>query len=100
MVVKARLASLDETGAVVGRLSGLGTLGAIVGTFVTGFLLVEAFPTSAVVLAVGAVLVAAGVVLTVRVRGRRAVAAPLAGALPPRPAPAPPPARGRGRAAY
>src|SRR3954453_945746 len=78
MVVKARLATLDETGAVVGRLSGLGTLGAIVGTFVTGFVLVEAFPTSTVVLAVGAVLVAAGVVLTVRARGRRAVAQPLA----------------------
>jgi spermidine synthase len=78
MVVKARLASLDETGSVVGRLSGLGTLGAIVGTFVTGFVLVAAFPTSAVVLAVGAVLVAAGVVLTVRSRGPRDVATPLA----------------------
>jgi spermidine synthase len=66
MVVKARLGSLDQTGAVVGRLSGLGTLGAIVGTFVTGFVLVAAFPTSAVVLAVGSVLVAAGVVLTLR----------------------------------
>jgi spermidine synthase len=78
MVVKARLASLDETGAVVGRLSGLGTLGAIVGTFVTGFVLVAAFPTSTVVLAVGGVLVAAGAVLTVRGRGRRDVARPLA----------------------
>src|SRR4051812_43787972 len=78
MVVKARLATLEETGAVVGRLSGLGTLGAIVGTFVTGFVLVAAFPTSTVVLAVGAVLVAAGIVLTVRARGRRAVAGPLA----------------------
>jgi spermidine synthase len=78
MVVKARLASLDETGAVVGRLSGLGTLGAIVGTFVTGFVLVAAFPTSAVVLAVGGVLVAAGIVLSVRGRGRRDVARPLA----------------------
>src|SRR3954453_9566715 len=78
VVVKARLASLDETGAVVGRLSGLGTLGAIVGTFVTGFVLVAAFPTSSVVLAVGGVLVVAGVVLTARGRGRRDVARPLA----------------------
>jgi spermidine synthase len=78
MVVKARLASLEETGAVVGRLSGVGTLGAIVGTFVTGFVLVAAFPTSGIVLAVGGVLVVAGVVLTVRGRGRRAAAKPLA----------------------
>ncbi|HYJ76095.1 MAG TPA: fused MFS/spermidine synthase, partial [Kineosporiaceae bacterium] len=78
MVVKARLASLDETGSVVGRLSGLGTLGAIVGTFVTGFVLVSAFPTSTVVIAVGGVLVAAGAVLTVRGRGRRDVVRPLA----------------------
>ena len=68
MVVKARLGTLDETGAVVGRLSGLGTLGAIVGTFVTGFVLVAAFPTSGVVLVVGSLLVAAGIVLTVRAR--------------------------------
>lgn len=81
MVVKARLASLEETGAVVGRLSGLGTLGAIVGTFVTGFVLVAAFPTSAVVLAVGGALVVAGAVLTVRGRGRRALPGPLAVAL-------------------
>jgi spermidine synthase len=81
MVVKARLASLEETGAVVGRLSGLGTLGAIVGTFVTGFVLVAAFPTSAVVLAVGSALVVAGAVLTLRARGRRALGGPLALAL-------------------
>ena len=41
-------------------------------------MLVAAFPTSAVVLAVGAALVAAGVVLTARGRGRREVARPLA----------------------
>jgi spermidine synthase len=81
MVVKARLASLEETGAVVGRLSGLGTLGAIVGTFVTGFVLVAAFPTSAVVLAVGTVLVVAGAALVVRGRARRTPVALLSLAL-------------------
>ena len=35
MVVKLQLASLSETGAVVGRLSGIGTLGGIAATFVT-----------------------------------------------------------------
>ena len=32
MVTKLRLSTLDQTGRVVGRLSGIGTVGAIVGT--------------------------------------------------------------------
>jgi len=60
MVAKLRLASLDDTGAVVGGLSAAGTLGALAGTFITGFVLVSAFPTRATVLLLGAVLVLAG----------------------------------------
>ncbi|NQV07174.1 fused MFS/spermidine synthase [bacterium] len=63
MVVKLRLGSLDETGAVVGRLSALGTAGALFGTFATGFVLVAALPSSAVVWSVGGALIAAGAVL-------------------------------------
>ena len=62
-VVKLQLHDLDRTGSVVGRLSGIGTLGALVGTFVTGFVLVAAMPTRTVVYALGASLVALGVVL-------------------------------------
>ena len=82
-VVKLQLTNLDETGAVVGRLSALGTAGAIVGTFVTGFILVAAYPTRPVVLWVGAGLVAGGVFLTVRLRGAgpSSVAGPMALAL-------------------
>ena len=82
-VVKLQLTNLDETGAVVGRLSALGTAGAIVGTFVTGFILVAAYPTRPVVLWVGAALVVGGLVLTVRLRGGGAssVAGPMALAL-------------------
>ena len=82
-VVKLQLRDLDETGAVVGRLSALGTAGAIVGTFVTGFILVAAFPTRPVVLAVGGALVAGGLLLTLRLRGSgpSTVAGPLALAL-------------------
>ena len=82
-VVKLQLTDLDETGAVVGRLSALGTAGAIVGTFVTGFILVAAYPTRPVVLGVGAALVAGGLVMSVRLRGSGASAAagPLALAL-------------------
>jgi len=59
-VVKLRLRSLHQTGVVVGRLSALGTLGAIAGTFVTGFVLVSAAPVSTLITVLGIVLVAAG----------------------------------------
>ena len=63
LVVKVQLASLDETGRIVGRLSALGTAGSLVGVFTTGFVLVAEFPTTPVVLAIGGVLVAIGVAL-------------------------------------
>ena len=62
-VVKLQLCDLEHTGIVVGRLSGIGTLGALVGTFVTGFVLVAAVPTRTVVYALGAALVVLGTVL-------------------------------------
>jgi hypothetical protein len=68
-VVKLQLADLRETGSVVGRLSAVATAGAILGTLVTGFLLVAALPVSRIVLGVGIALVAVGVVLSVRFRG-------------------------------
>ena len=62
MVAKLRLGSLDDTGAVVGGLSAAGTLGALAGTFITGFILVSALPTRLTVMALGAVLVIAGAI--------------------------------------
>ncbi len=62
-VVKLRLRTLAETGETVGRLSALGTLGALAGTFVTGFVLLAAFPTSTLLLLTGGALVAAGLVV-------------------------------------
>src|SRR5690606_2799260 len=58
VVVKLQLADLDHTGHVVGRLSALGTAGGIIGTFVTGFVLVAAWPTRPIVFVVGGVLLA------------------------------------------
>ena len=66
LVVKLRLASLEQTGEVVGSLSAVGTAGALVGTFVTGFVLLATLPTRPVVLAVGVALVVIGVWLTLR----------------------------------
>ncbi|HEY2960422.1 MAG TPA: fused MFS/spermidine synthase [Actinomycetota bacterium] len=68
-VVKLQLADLGETGRVVGRLSAVASAGAILGTLVTGFLLLAALPVSRIVLGVGIVLVVTGVVLSVRLRG-------------------------------
>lgn len=59
MVTKLRLDHLDRTGTVVGQLSGVGTLGAITGTVLTGFVLISRMPVSAILLGLGALLVAA-----------------------------------------
>lgn len=64
-VAKLQLQDLAKTGGVFGRLSGIGTLGALVGTFVTGFLLVARVPTSGVIFGLGATLVVTGVGLWV-----------------------------------
>ena len=64
LVTKLRLQHLDETGTVVGSLSAWGTAGALFGVFVTGFVLVAAWPTKPIVLTVGALLVVAGAGLT------------------------------------
>jgi len=64
-VVKLRLRTLEETGVTVGRLSALGTLGALAGTFLTGFVLLSALPTSRVLLGTGLLLVVVGLALAV-----------------------------------
>ena len=61
LVVKIQLGALDHTGRVVGQLSALATAGSLVGVFATGFVLVAEFATTPVVIAVGSLLVAAGV---------------------------------------
>jgi SAM-dependent methyltransferase len=64
MMVKLELHDLDNTGGIVGRLSGISTVGALVGTFVTGFVLVATTPTRTIINVIGAVLVVLGVALT------------------------------------
>lgn len=70
-LVKLQLSDLHETGSIVGRLSALATAGAIVGTFITGFLLVATISTSKILAALGAVLVVSGVVIHLMLRGVR-----------------------------
>jgi spermidine synthase len=78
MVTKIRLTSLNETGTVVGRLSAIGTGGAIVGTVVTGFVLISRVPISGIMIGLGAVLVAAAALVELRVRGLRSAVIPAA----------------------
>ncbi|MFP5353002.1 MAG: fused MFS/spermidine synthase [Actinomycetota bacterium] len=75
MVVKLRLGALTETGTVVGRLSGIATLGALIATFATGFLLVAAMPTSVILLALGGCLLVIGAALVFRRPGVRSLGA-------------------------
>ncbi|MFE0678081.1 fused MFS/spermidine synthase [Streptomyces sp. NPDC058867] len=68
-VTKLRLTSLAETGTVVGRLSGVGTVGAIVGTVLTGFVLVSRLPVSGILIGLGILLVLGSAVVEWRTRG-------------------------------
>lgn len=62
---KIALRSLDATGTVVGTLSALATMGALFGTFITGFVLVANFPSKPITWIVGALLLAAAIVVSV-----------------------------------
>ena len=77
LTVKAQLRDVDHTGRVVGRVEALGTAGALVGVFGTGYILVAEFPTTPIIVALGGLLAATGVVLWVTRRsgGRGAVVA-------------------------
>ncbi|WP_055572683.1 fused MFS/spermidine synthase [Streptomyces prasinopilosus] len=68
IVTKLRLTSLAETGTVVGRLSGVGTVGAIAGTVLTGFVLVSRLPVSGILIGLGALLVAGSALVEWRTR--------------------------------
>jgi SAM-dependent methyltransferase len=62
-VARIQLRDLATTGSVVGRLSAWATAGGLVGTFVTGFVIVPLVPTDVAVVAVGVALVALGLVV-------------------------------------
>ena len=71
MVATLHLTDLEHTGAVVGRLSGIGTLGAIAATFLTGFVLVPVLSISTILIGTGLVLSGAGIAVLRFRRGRR-----------------------------
>ena len=75
IVTKLRLASLAQTGSVVGRLSGIGTTGAILGTVLTGFVLISRVPVTWIMVGLGILLAGAGVLVEVGRRRRAGVVA-------------------------
>jgi len=83
LVVKLQLGDLRQTGRVVGKLSSIGTLGGITATLGTGFVLVAALPSSAIVLGLGVLLALSGVGLGIYL-WRAGHTAPAVIAAPPR----------------
>ena len=71
MVVKLRLSSVANTGAVVGSLSAIGTAGSLFGVFITGFVLLGEVAVTPILIGIGGVLVAIGVLLGARLRTLR-----------------------------
>jgi len=65
LVIKLQLGDLRRTGEVVGRLSSIGTLGAITATLGTGFVLVAALPSSVIMVCLAVLLGLGGVALGV-----------------------------------
>jgi spermidine synthase len=60
IVAKLAVRDLDRTGRTVGRIYGAGSVGSIVGTFATGFLLISWFGTHVIVMGVALVLLTLG----------------------------------------
>jgi predicted membrane-bound spermidine synthase len=83
MLVRGTLTDLATSGSIVGRLSAVGTVGAITGTFLTGFVLLGLVPTRVLIVGVGVGLAAIGVVLSLWLRrgGRGAASLAVAAVL-------------------
>jgi spermidine synthase len=69
LLIRQQLRTLATAGRTVARISALGTVGAIGGSFLTGFWLVRQFSSTAIVNGVGVFLVAMG--LSTALWGRR-----------------------------
>jgi SAM-dependent methyltransferase len=83
MLVRGTLTDIATSGSIVGRLSAAGTVGAITGTFLTGFVLLGLVPTRVLIVLVGVGLAAIGVILSLWLRrvGRGSASMVIAAAL-------------------
>jgi spermidine synthase len=81
VVIKLTLRDLAHSGGLVGKVYALSTLGSILGTFATGFVLVQLLGTRMIVLGVGIVLILMAVVFGDLIRLGRAATPLVAGLL-------------------
>lgn len=62
VVVRLTLKNLDKAGNTIGKIYAISTLGAIMGTFATGFVLISSFGTQKIIISMGAILVLSSLV--------------------------------------
>jgi spermidine synthase len=82
VVVRLTLKNLDNAGNVIGKIYAFSTLGAIIGTFITGFFLISWMGTQKIVLLMGIILLAASFLSGSLFRTRKSIAIFLIIALP------------------
>lgn len=68
VIVRATIRDVRSSGTVVGRLSAVGTAGALAGTFLTGYVLLGVVPVRPLIVGTGLVLVGLGVAVSIRLR--------------------------------
>jgi MFS family permease len=66
VVAKLAMKDLNKTGRTVGRIYASGTMGSIVGTFITGFFLTFLFDTHTIIWGVGGLLLLLGLLFLVK----------------------------------
>ena len=76
LAIRLLLPDVRHTGSIVGTIYALGTLGSLVGNFLTGFVLIAYLPVNVIVIGVSAVLVLLG--LFARTQNGQAVTRPAA----------------------
>ncbi len=74
VVVRLTLKNLDDAGNVIGKIYAVSTLGAIIGTFATGFLLISWMGTRSIILTMGIILILAALFSGALFKTRKAIA--------------------------
>ena len=72
VVVRLTLKNVEGAGNVVGKIYAVSTLGAIIGTFATGFLLISLMGTRSIILSMGALLLVTAVLSGALVKTKKA----------------------------
>lgn len=74
VVVRLTLKNIDKAGNVIGKIYAFSTLGAIIGTFATGFVLISWMGTRTIILTMGIILILASVFLGALFTSKKAAA--------------------------